>query len=132
MVTWGVVLSLELVTHSRHIEFLSVATIERGLLLFFVAQFFVVWSNILIKISICVMLLRFMQRRLWTIGLWTLMASLVAIGISANVTTALECTPPSAYWHMEFQRCWDATRYTNGSLILWCMPGYALPNRRLR
>ena len=58
-------------TGAKHILYLQQPRhIQRGLQYFFIVLFTSYYANLLIKASVCVMLLRIMQERGWRIALW--------------------------------------------------------------
>jgi hypothetical protein len=132
MVSWGLGLALETVTGALHIEYLTLSKIQDGLLLFYIIQFFTFYANLLIKASMCVMLLRILQTTLWRIGLWVMLATLIGIAIATTITNVAECSPPSAYWHLEqhFESCWNNTIVTNIGLGFYCTFDHVFPGAK--
>jgi hypothetical protein len=120
MTTWGVGLGLEQVTGARHIQFISIPVIEKGLLYYFATQYFTMYANLLIKASICAMLLRIMQTKTWRVGLWSTLASIAVMTIAVTLTNTLECSPVTAFWTIEerLTHCWDEVTVTNVAMVI--------------
>jgi hypothetical protein len=117
---WGVGLGIEHVTGARHIQFIPIPAIEKGVLYFFVTQYFTMYSNLLTKAAICTMLLRIMQSRTWRIGLWATLTSLAVMAITVTFTNTLECSPVSEYWSIpgKFEHCWSTATVTNVGMFV--------------
>jgi hypothetical protein len=111
MVAWGISLRIESTTGGRHIQFISLANIQQALHYYFVAGFVGPYANLLIKASVCAMILRIMQGRAWRIGLWSLLATFVLFFIAITVTNTLECSPVSAFWNIaeRYEKCWPSS-----------------------
>jgi hypothetical protein len=118
--SWGIALELEVVTGSKHIAFVSLDNMQHGLKYFFIVLFTSYYANLLIKASVCVMLLRIMQERAWRIGLWVMLAFLFAIAVAVTATNLLACSPPSAYWTLatHSQKCWSTEQITVVAQVL--------------
>jgi hypothetical protein len=123
---WGIGLALEGVTGARHIQFISLAKIENGMFYYFLTQYFTMYANLLIKASMCAMLLRIMRTKTWRIGLWSTLGSIVVTAIVITLTNTLQCHPVSAFWSLteRFVKCWDAVIVTNVDMFISGMPSF--------
>jgi len=115
MIVWGLALGVEAVTGARHMQFISLPNIEKALQFYFVLSYFTMYANLLIKASMCAMLLRIMQSRGWRIAVWCLLATIAIVAIVTTITNSLECTPASAFWNLteRFEKCWDEIIVSN-------------------
>jgi hypothetical protein len=118
--TWGLALTLETVTGSKHILYVPEADIQRGLQYFFIVLFTSYYANLLIKASVCVMLLRIMQERGWRIALWLMLGFLLAIAIADTTINTMACSPSSAYWTLaeHTSSCWSTEKLSVAAEIL--------------
>jgi hypothetical protein len=134
MIVWGLALGVEAVTGARHMQFISLPNIEKALQFYFVTSYFTMYANLLIKASMCAMLLRIMQSRGWRIGVWCLLATIAIVAIVTTITNSLECRPASAFWNLteRFEHCWDDIIVSNianaigGTLISRSLPAVTL------
>jgi hypothetical protein len=110
--TWGVAIGLESVTGSKHIEYISLANIEQGLKFFYIVLFTSYYANLLIKASVCVMILRIMQDRAWRISLWIMLGVLLGLGIAVTAINLMTCSSPSANWTLATHTfsCWSTEK----------------------
>jgi hypothetical protein len=111
MVAWGIALGIESTTGGRHIQFISLANIQQALHYYFIAGFVGPYANLLIKASVCAMLLRIMQGKAWRIGVWSLLGTFVVVFLVITVTNALECLPVFAFWNIaeRQEKCWPSS-----------------------
>jgi hypothetical protein len=111
MATWGVTFGIQSTTGGRHIQFISLANIQKALHYYFIAGFVGPYANLFIKASVCAMLLRIMQGNVWRIGVWSLLATFVVIFLVITVTNVLECSPLFAFWNIteRNEKCWPSS-----------------------
>src|ERR1700753_2523783 len=89
----------------------------------FVVFFLIIYSNLLIKISIALMLLRIKRDFWWRLLLWSLITGCIVVGISATITNIVQCRPTSGFWHLDQRlsgHCWSNTTFVNISYIWGC------------
>jgi len=77
-----------------------------------------VWAVTMIKISVCLMLLRIKrQSKPWFIGLWTMIAVLFCIAVTVTVLYLVMCNPIQANWQLKYivepDACWSIDRFIN-------------------
>jgi len=111
MAGWGVSLGIESTTGGRHVQFISLANIQKALHFYFIAGFVTPYANLFIKASVCVMLLRIMQGKAWRIGVWSLLATFVVVFLVITVTNTLECVPLYVFWNLieRREKCWSSS-----------------------
>lgn len=92
--------------NGRHRPFLSEEDYIYNNMLGWYAQILLFISTALLKISICLLLLRIRSSRHLKIFLGCVMAGLVVTNLTCVIILLAECTPVSAYW-MGGGKCWD-------------------------
>jgi hypothetical protein len=84
-------------------------------------------ANCLIKIAVCLMLLRIKDGFRWRLMLWSLIAMCGAVAIISVLTIILSCSPVSAYWDViaryTGKSCWPVEisifiTYGTGGMLL--------------
>jgi hypothetical protein len=109
VVSYSLSIRIDVITGGHHIEFLSEKTIEKALKLSFATFSLTMITNLLIKVSVAIMLLRIKQDYWWRIALWSLMGSCFIVGIAVTITEFLQCRPLDGFWNIEkmFEgACW--------------------------
>jgi hypothetical protein len=101
--TWALNMQLKALTGGHHIYFVPIPNIEDGLKVALAIFMLAMYANLLIKISIALMLLRIKDSRRWKIGLWTLIGSAIAIGVSLTIVELLQCRPLKGFWEIELR-----------------------------
>lgn len=93
--------------NGRHREFLSVHAYQRINFLTWLTQLFLFPILCLLKISVCLLVLRVKSTKALRYGLWSLMVLLVLSTLLPEIVLLAECDPVSAYWMSHADRCWD-------------------------
>jgi hypothetical protein len=105
------------VTKGQHTFYIPLPAIEQAAKLSFAVFSVWVWSVCLIKISVCLMLLRIKQSRPWKVGLWAMIASLFSIAIISTICYMAMCNPIQANWELKYalqpQACWSTQVFLN-------------------
>jgi hypothetical protein len=86
------------------------------------------YPNVLVKISIAIMLLRIKTTKMWRIGLYTLIGSLILVGAVSTIVDLVMCRPISAFWSLTDREthCWAADKLTIMPVITYCKRNAAL------
>jgi hypothetical protein len=119
------IVSLVIAHGGVHSMYMDIPTITKVMKVDFSLWTLSLWSVTFTKISICLMLLRIKQTRIWTRFLWALIAAMVATAIAGCVVQLLQCTPISGNWNpfTHETACWSAKKVQisagiyNGKLI---------------
>jgi hypothetical protein len=97
------------ISGGHHIQYIPFETIQTGLKLGLFLGICAMYSNLLIKISIALMLLRIKTTIHWKVGLWFLIASCISVGTAYTVTQLIQCRPVSGFWNIKLRysgACW--------------------------
>jgi hypothetical protein len=92
--------------NGRHRQYLSQADYEYVNMLGWVAQLLLFASVPLLKISICLFILRIRDSRTLYIVLRMVMAGLIITNLACIIILLAECSPVEAYWKGG-GTCWD-------------------------
>jgi hypothetical protein len=109
-------------TGGHHIIYLSPDVLVRCLRLTFFVGILINYPNVLVKISIAIMLLRIKTTKVWRIAIYSLLASLVFVGVMSTIITLLYCKPISAFWSLTDRstHCWSAKNMAVTPVIWYC------------
>jgi hypothetical protein len=105
-----------------HIIYLSPDVIVEGLRLTYFVGILTTYPNILVKISIAIMLLRIKTTKTWRIAIYSLLASLVFVGVISTIVYLFYCRPISAFWSLTDREthCWSAENMLIPPTIWYC------------
>ncbi|KAF2399305.1 hypothetical protein EJ06DRAFT_522802 [Trichodelitschia bisporula] len=111
MATWGCSTALIMFTGGKHVEYVDLDKMMRAARLGFAIMPLWIWSVTMVKISVCLMLLRIKRERMWQRGLLGLIGVLLVIAVAGMVSQLLQCRPLRANWNiylkLEGGHCWD-------------------------
>ncbi|KAK4545936.1 hypothetical protein LTR36_002500 [Oleoguttula mirabilis] len=93
--------------NGRHRQFLSKADYTHVNFLTWLTQLFLFPLLCLLKLSVCLLVLRIKNTKPLRYFLWTVMAGLVVTTLLPDIVLLAECTPVSAYWKSQREKCWD-------------------------
>jgi hypothetical protein len=76
----------------------------------------------MVKISIAIMLLRIKTTKIWRIGLYFLLGSLVFVGVMSTIIVLVMCRPISAFWSLtdRTSHCWAPNTMALAPVIWYC------------
>jgi hypothetical protein len=94
--------------NGRHREFIAKADYEYINFLTWLTQQFLFPILCLLKISVCLLVLRIKNTKPLRYGLWSLIALLIMSTMLPNIVLLAECSPVSAYWKSQHDKCWNA------------------------
>jgi hypothetical protein len=82
---------------------------------FTIQGLFYIWCITLVKISLCILLLRVQSNRTWKIGIWVLLVFIALLGIAGTLWGVLQCRPIEAIWDYSYPRsdCISNTLFRN-------------------
>jgi hypothetical protein len=103
-------------TGGHHIIFIAPSTMEEALKLGFAVFLLIIYTNLLIKISVALMLLRIKRDFWWRLSLWFLIGMCCFVGVCATITQCLQCRPVSGFWNISERlsgKCWSSRVLVN-------------------
>ncbi|KAM0706165.1 hypothetical protein Q7P35_006714 [Cladosporium inversicolor] len=92
--------------NGRHREFLSVEDYQYVNFLTWLTQLFLFPILCLLKISVCLLVLRIKSTKRLRYALWSLIVLLVLTTLLPDIVLLAECDPVSAYWTSQHDKCW--------------------------
>lgn len=107
--------------NGRHREFLSIEDYEYINLLTWCTQHFLFPILCLLKISVCLLVLRIKSTKLLRWGLWSLIVLLILSTALPNIVLLAECRPVSAYWTSQHDKCWNPNVRIYSIYLQTCM-----------
>jgi hypothetical protein len=93
--------------NGRHREFLSKEDYQYVNFLTWLTQLFLFPILCLLKISVCLLVLRIKSTKRLKYGLWCLIVLLILTTLLPDVVLLAECSPVSAYWTSQQDKCWN-------------------------
>ncbi|KAK5129459.1 hypothetical protein LTR08_003252 [Meristemomyces frigidus] len=93
--------------NGRHRQFLDEADYRQINFLTWLTQLFLFPLLCLLKLSVCLLVLRIKNTKALRYSLWTVMAGLLLATLLPEVVLLAECNPVSAYWNSQPERCWN-------------------------
>jgi hypothetical protein len=105
-------------TGGHHIIYIPIPLIIESVHLIWGVGLIYNYPNILVKISVAIMLLRVKRTKYWRIGLYSLIFSLVLVGVASTVMCLVMCRPISAFWSLTEREthCWTADQMATASM----------------
>jgi hypothetical protein len=94
--------------NGRHREFIAKADYEYINFLTWLTQLFLFPILCLLKISVCLLVLRIKNTKPLRYGLWALVGLLIITTMLPDIVLLAECSPVSAYWKSQHDKCWNA------------------------
>jgi hypothetical protein len=94
--------------NGRHREFIAKADYEYINFLTWLTQLFLFPILCLLKISVCLLVLRIKNTKPLRYGLWALIGLLIITTMLPDIVLLAECSPVSAYWKSQHDKCWNA------------------------
>jgi hypothetical protein len=94
--------------NGRHREFIAKADYEYINFLTWLTQLFLFPILCLLKISVCLLVLRIKHTKPLRYGLWALIVLLILTTMLPDIVLLAECSPVSAYWKSQHDKCWNA------------------------
>src|ERR1019366_4332893 len=106
-------------TGGHHIIYIPIPLIIQSLHLTWAVGLIYNYPNILVKISVAIMLLRIKKTKYWRIALYSLIVSLVLVGVASTIVCLVMCRPISAFWSLSEREthCWSADQMATVSMI---------------
>jgi len=93
--------------NGRHREFLSKSNYQYVNFCTWLTQLFLFPLLCLLKTSVCLLVLRIKNTKSLRYGLWTLITLLVLTTLLPEIVLLAECSPVSAYWMSQSNKCWS-------------------------
>lgn len=93
--------------NGRHREFLSKSDYQYVNFCTWLTQLFLFPLLCLLKISVCLLVLRIKNTKPLRWGLWALISLLIATTLLPEIILLAECSPVSAYWTSQADKCWS-------------------------
>ncbi|KAK5113311.1 hypothetical protein LTR85_010928 [Meristemomyces frigidus] len=93
--------------NGRHRQLLSKADYTHVNFLTWLTQLFLFPLLCLLKLSVCLLVLRIKDTKMLRYFLWTVMAGLVVTTLLPEIVLLAECHPVSAYWESKPEHCWN-------------------------
>jgi len=92
--------------NGRHRQFISTANYQYVNFLTWLTQLFLFPILCLLKVSVCLLVLRIKDTKTLRWGLWSLITLLILTTLLPEIVLLAECNPVSAYWTSHSERCW--------------------------
>lgn len=93
--------------NGKHKEFLSTSNYQYVNFCTWLTQLFLFPLLCLLKISVCLLVLRIKNTKPLRYGLWALITLLVVTTLLPEIILLAECSPVSAYWTSQSDKCWS-------------------------
>lgn len=93
--------------NGKHREFLAVDDYQYINFLTWLTQLFLFPILCLLKVSVCLLVLRIKNTKPLRYGLWALITLLVITTLLPEIVLLAECSPVSAYWTSQADKCWN-------------------------
>ncbi|KAK4121099.1 hypothetical protein N657DRAFT_692612 [Parathielavia appendiculata] len=93
--------------NGRHQVYISEEEYQYNNMLGFYTQIFLFASSCLLKVSICLLLLRIKDTKALKVLLYTVMAGLVVTNFGCIIILLAQCSPVETYWKGTGGVCWD-------------------------
>jgi hypothetical protein len=107
--------------NGRHREFLSTEDYQYINFLTWLTQLFLFPILCLLKISVCLLVLRIKSTKRLKYGLWSLIVLLVLTTLLPDIVLLAECDPVSAYWTSQNDKCWTPNVRIYSIYLQTCM-----------
>jgi len=107
--------------NGRHREFLAIEDYQYINFLTWLTQLFLFPILCLLKISVCLLVLRIKSTKQLRIGLWSLIVLLILTTLLPDIVLLAECDPVSAYWTSQADKCWPANVRIYSIYLQTCM-----------
>jgi hypothetical protein len=93
--------------NGKHREFIANQDYEYINFLTWLTQLFLFPILCLLKISVCLLVLRIKSTKTLRYCLWSLITLLVLTTLLPDIVLLAECDPVSAYWTSQHDKCWS-------------------------
>ena len=113
--------------NGRHREVLSKEDYQYVNFLTWLTQLFLFPILCLLKISVCLLVLRIKSTKLLRYCLWALIVLLILTTLLPDIVLLAECDPVSAYWTSQHDKCWTPNVRIYSIYLQTCM--FAVQNR---
>lgn len=107
--------------NGRHREFIAKGDYEYINFLTWLTQLFLFPILCLLKISVCLLVLRVKSTKPLRYGLWALIVLLVLTTLLPEIVLLAECNPVSAYWTSQHDKCWNPNVRIYSIYLQTCM-----------
>lgn len=108
--------------NGRHRRMISKSDYQYVNFLTWLTQLFLFPVLCLLKISVCLLVLRIKNTRPLRLGLWTLISALVLTTLLPELVLLAECSPVSAYWTSQSDKCWNPAVRIDSIYLQTCKP----------
>ena len=113
---WGTNLAMSIMTGGRHTWYIGLEALAHTARVSFAFVILWLWAVSMVKISVCLMLLRIKpQSRAWLIGLWLLIGLLASLAVAITACYLLQCKPVEANWDFKYLlepgHCWTLDQF---------------------
>jgi hypothetical protein len=107
--------------NGRHREFLSIEDYQYVNFLTWLTQLFLFPILCLLKISVCLLVLRIKSTKRLRYCLWALIVLLILTTLLPDIVLLAECDPVSAYWTSQHDKCWTPNVRIYSIYLQTCM-----------
>lgn len=107
--------------NGRHREFLSIEDYQYVNFLTWLTQLFLFPILCLLKISVCLLVLRIKSTKRLRYALWSLIVLLILTTLLPDIVLLAECDPVSAYWTSQHDKCWNPNVRIYSIYLQTCM-----------
>jgi hypothetical protein len=107
--------------NGRHREFIANHDYEYINFLTWLTQLFLFPILCLLKISVCLLVLRIKSTKTLRYCLWSLIGLLVITTLLPDIVLLAECDPVSAYWTSQHDKCWNPNVRIYSIYLQTCM-----------
>lgn len=94
---YAITLAILVSTGGKHYAFIPNYVLQQAFKMEYVTFYLTTYTNLLVKVSICLMLQRMRSDKKWRIGLWCLLASIGGFAIGYTIVLVLYCQPVHEY-----------------------------------
>ena len=112
--------------NGRHREFLSIEDYQYVNFLTWLTQLFLFPILCLLKISVCLLVLRIKSTKRLRYALWSLIVLLILTTLLPDIVLLAECDPVSAYWTSQHEKCWNPNVRIYSIYLQTCMFAFIL------
>ena len=114
--------------NGRHREFIAKEDYEYINFLTWLTQLFLFPILCLLKISVCLLVLRIKSTKKLRYGLWSLIVLLILTTLLPEIVLLAECSPVSAYWTSQHDKCWNPNIRIYSIYLQTCMSAKPQPH----
>jgi hypothetical protein len=107
--------------NGRHREFLSIEDYQYVNFLTWLTQLFLFPILCLLKISVCLLVLRIKSTKRLRYCLWALIVLLILTTLLPDIVLLAQCDPVSAYWTSQQDKCWTPNVRIYSIYLQTCM-----------